>query len=60
MFSRKLSSRIAEKLSESNDYEETKPRKNDSLRNLMNRNVRRNTFERKYINSDVLKKIEKI
>ena len=57
MFSRKLSSRIAEKLSESNDYEETKPRKNDSLRNLMNRNVRRNTFERKYINRDVLKKI---
>ena len=59
MFTRKLSSRIAERLSDTNDYEETRPKKNDSLRNLMNKNVRRNTFEKKYINSDVLVKIEK-
>ena len=56
LFTRKLSSRIADKLSETNDYEEAKPRKNDTLTNLMNRNVRRNTFEKRYMTSDVKEK----
>ena len=59
MFTRKLSSRIAERLSDTNDYEETRPKKNDSLRNLMNKKVRRNTFEKKFVNSDELENLEK-
>ena len=54
MFTRKLSSRLADKLSETNDYEEAKPNKKNTLTNLMNRNVRRNTFEKKFMTSDVL------
>ena len=56
LFTRKLSSRIAERLSDTNDYEETRPKKNESLRNLMNRNVKRSTFDKKFINSEVLRK----
>ena len=58
-FTRKLSSRITERLSDTNKFEESKPKKKDSLRNLMNINVRRNTFDNKLVNSDVLRKIEK-